>query len=130
MLSAMGCGRCVVVNGIRENLDTIGEAGLAFFRNDVSDLAGLLRGLLANPKWVRQLGAAAQARARELYDWDRITDQHEQLFWSVLERRRARRWRPFRRSPHMSQVWPPLRSMIMSRTSRDGAQPSLRRELV
>jgi len=66
VLSAMGCGRCVVVNGIRENLDTIGEAGLAFFRNDVSDLAGLLRGLLANPKWVRQLGAAAQARAREL----------------------------------------------------------------
>lgn len=85
-----------------------GEAGLAFFRNDVSDLAGLLRGLLANPKWVRQLGAAAQARARELYDWDRITDQHEQLFWSVLERRRARRWRPSRRSPpHVSGLAPP-----------------------
>ena len=108
VLSAMGCGRCVVVNGIRENLDTIGEAGLAFFRNDVSDLAGLLRGLLANPKWVRQLGAAAQARARELYDWDRITDQHEQLFWSVLERRRARRWMPFCRSPpHVSGLVPP-----------------------
>ena len=90
VLSAMGCGRCVVVNGIQENVDAIGEAGLAFYRNDVDDLAGLLRELLANPAWVRQLGAAARARARELYDWDKITDQHEELFWSVVERRRGR----------------------------------------
>ena len=86
VLSAMGCGRCVVVNGIQENVDTIGEGGLAFFRNDVDDLAGLLRELLANPEWVRQLGAAAQRRAREVYDWDRIADQHEELFRSVLAR--------------------------------------------
>jgi glycosyltransferase involved in cell wall biosynthesis len=97
VLSAMGCGRCVVVNGIQENVDTIGEAGLAFYRNDVDDLAGLLRELLANPAWVRHLGAAAQAWARELYDWDRITDQHEELFWSVVQRRRGRRRWLFRR---------------------------------
>jgi glycosyltransferase involved in cell wall biosynthesis len=86
----MGCGRCVVVNGIQENVDAIGEAGLAFYRNDADDLAGLLRELLANPGWVRQLGIAARARAQKLYDWDRITDQHEELFWSVIERRRGR----------------------------------------
>lgn len=87
VLSAMGCGRCVVVNGIRENVDVIGEAGLAFYRNDVGDLAGLLRELLAKPDWVHRLGASAQARAREFYDWETIVDQHEALFWSAAEPR-------------------------------------------
>ena len=56
VLSAMGCGRCVVVNGIQENVDAIGEAGVAFYRNDADDLAGLLRELLDKPAWVRRLG--------------------------------------------------------------------------
>jgi len=60
LLSAMGCGRCVVVNGIPENVDVIGEAGLAFHHNDADDLAGLLRELLDHPKWVNQLGASAK----------------------------------------------------------------------
>jgi len=89
VLSAMGCGRCVVVNGIQENVDAIGDAGLAFFRNDVDDLAALLAELLAKPAWVRRLGAAAQQRARLEYDWDKITDQHEELFRSVGSRSSA-----------------------------------------
>ncbi len=89
VLSAMGCGRCVVVNGIQENVDAIGEAGLAYYRNDLDDLAGLLRELLDKPEWVRRLGEAAQARARHHYNWDRITDQHEELFLSVAVRRRS-----------------------------------------
>jgi len=93
LLSAMGCGRCVVVNGIQENLDAIGDAGLAYYRNDANDLAGLLGELLGAPAWVRQLGAAAQSRAREMYDWERIADQHEELFWSVLARPRTRHGR-------------------------------------
>ena len=88
LLSAMGCGRCVVVNGIPENVDVIGEAGLAFHHNDADDLAGLLRELLAHPKWVRQLGALAQERVREHYNWDKIADQHEDLFRRVLARSR------------------------------------------
>ena len=96
LLSALGCGRCVVVNGIQENLDAVGDAGLAFFRNDVDDLAALLAELVAKPTWVRKLGAAAQEHARREYDWDRITDQHEELFRVVLSRHEERSWSPFR----------------------------------
>ncbi|MEI6503732.1 MAG: glycosyltransferase family 4 protein, partial [Armatimonadota bacterium] len=96
VLSAMGCGRCVVVNGIQENVDTIGEAGLAYFRNDTGDLADLLQELLAHPAWVARLGAKAQRRAREVYDWDRITDQHEDLFWSLARRSSDAAGRPSR----------------------------------
>ena len=87
LLSAMGCGRCVVVNGIQENVDVIGDAGLAFFRNDAEDLAGLLRDLLAHPSWVRKLGSAARERVREHYDWETITKQYEDLFVEVSGRR-------------------------------------------
>ncbi len=85
LLSAMGCGRCVVVNGIPENLDAVGEAGLAYYPNDVADLADVLAELLDKPEWVRRLGFAARARAHELYDWERIVDQHEELFWALTE---------------------------------------------
>ena len=86
VLQAMGSGRCVVVNGIEENIDTVGDAGLAYFRNDTEDLAALLQELLAKPQWVRALGAAARRRAREVYDWDAIADRFEELFAAVAAR--------------------------------------------
>ncbi|GAH46823.1 unnamed protein product, partial [marine sediment metagenome] len=38
LLTAMGYGRCVIVNGIPENILTIGKAGIYFKKNDVDDL--------------------------------------------------------------------------------------------
>lgn len=86
VLSAMGCGRCVIVNGIQENLDTVGDAGLAYYPNDVDDLAALMTEVLAKPEWVSRLGEAARRRAREKFSWDRITDEHERLFMQVSTR--------------------------------------------
>lgn len=83
LLTAMGQGRCVVVNGIEENLDVIADAGVAFHRNDAGDLAWVLQSLLGRPEVVADLGRAARVRVREEYDWDTIADLHEELFLSV-----------------------------------------------
>jgi glycosyltransferase involved in cell wall biosynthesis len=83
LLTAMGQGRCVVVNGIDENLDVIGDAGVGFHRNDAADLAWVIGELLRRPQVVEELGAAAKARVREHYDWDVVADLHEQLFLSI-----------------------------------------------
>lgn len=83
----MGCGRWVVVNVIQENVDVIGDAVLAFLRNDAENLAGLLRDLLAHPSWVGKLGDTARERVRNHYDWETITRQCEDLFVEVSGRR-------------------------------------------
>lgn len=82
LLSAMGCGRCVVVNGIQENLDVIGDTGLAFEKNNPQDLARILSELLEQPEYVYQLGQTARQRVKQNYDWDTIACLTEQLYYS------------------------------------------------
>jgi glycosyltransferase involved in cell wall biosynthesis len=91
LLSAMGCARCVIVNGIPENRDTIGDAGIAFEMNNVDHLAEILRNIIDHPELVKALGLAAQERVRKHFDWDRITQQHEDLFYTALASKTRRR---------------------------------------
>lgn len=86
LLSAMGAGKCVVVNGIQENLDVIGDAGVAFAKNTATDLADILQALINDPARVTSLGRAARARVHKYYSWDTVADQHEELYASVAPR--------------------------------------------
>ena len=83
LLSAMGCGRCVVVNGVQENLDVIGDAGLFFEKNDPDDLARVLTELVGQPDRVRELGEAARQRVQQDYSWDTVARLTEQLYDSM-----------------------------------------------
>jgi glycosyltransferase involved in cell wall biosynthesis len=80
VLSAMGHGRAVLVNGIEENLETVGDGGLAFARNDVGALHRALAELLGNASRREELGQRARERVERVYNWDRITDQFEAVF--------------------------------------------------
>lgn len=85
LIEAMAFGNCVVVNGTRENLETIGDAGLHY--TDAEGAAGLsevLARLLPNPVRVRKLARRAEERARTLYDWEVVTDQYEQLMYATV----------------------------------------------
>jgi len=83
LLSAMGCGRCVVVNGIQENLDVIGDAGMAFLPNDPQDLARTLKELLEQPDRVHAFGEPAKLRIAEHFSWDNVALLTEQLYHSL-----------------------------------------------
>ena len=72
LLTAMGYGRPVVVQGIPENLETVGDAGLSFEPGRVDELAAHLQRLLDDPEAAGAWGAKARARVREVYDWDDI----------------------------------------------------------
>jgi glycosyltransferase involved in cell wall biosynthesis len=93
LLAAMGAGNCVVVNGIPENLETIGDAGLAFTRNDPADLRRILQMLIDFPGAVDVYRARARQRVMDVYNWDTIALQHERVYRSLLtsEGRAARR---------------------------------------
>ena len=78
LLEAMGFGNCVLTLDAPENIEAIGDAGIAY--NDEQDLAEKLQRVLRDGSLVHSFRNRAQARAQEFYDWDFVVDQYERLF--------------------------------------------------
>ncbi len=78
LLEAMGFGNCVLTLAAPENIEAIGDAGIAYA--DEKDLAEKLQRVLRDGSLVHSYRNRAQARAREHYTWDRVVEQYEQLF--------------------------------------------------
>ena len=85
LLGAMGFGNCVLVSDIPENRETIGDAGITFRRGDETELAHCLQRLIDEPALVRRFRKLAKEHVARHYDWEKITDDHERLFYRVLE---------------------------------------------
>jgi len=85
LLEAMALGNCVVVNNTPENMETIGPAGLGYDGQRGGDaLRVRLAELIAHPEAVEDYRRHAIEWVRQNYRWDRVTDDYEALFNSVL----------------------------------------------
>ncbi len=78
LLEAMGFGNCVLTLAAPENIEAIGDAGIAYAGED--DLAEKLQRVLRDGSLVHSYRNRAQARVLEYYDWDYVVDQYERLF--------------------------------------------------
>ena len=78
LLEAMGFGNCVLTLATPENIEAIGDAGIAY--TDENDLAEKLQRVLRDGSLVHSYRNRAQARVLEYYDWDYVVDQYERLF--------------------------------------------------
>src|SRR6266850_5047803 len=78
LLEAMGFGNCVLTLAAPENIEAIGDAGIAY--TDEDDLAEKLQRVLRDGSLVHSFRNRAQARVKQHYDWDHVVDQYEQLF--------------------------------------------------
>jgi glycosyltransferase involved in cell wall biosynthesis len=86
LLEAMGFGSAVVANGTAENRETIADAGLAYDTWRGSEaLRSALGQLLDNPELRDEMAERASRRARDVYSWDRVTDQYEEMFYEMLD---------------------------------------------
>ncbi|HEC78823.1 MAG TPA: glycosyltransferase [candidate division WOR-3 bacterium] len=85
LLEAMSYKRCVIYSDIPENVEAARDAGIAFRNKDVDDLAAKIDLALQNPSLCRELGAKARKRVENEYDWDRVVDQTEELYQTLLE---------------------------------------------
>ena len=74
----MGFGNCVLTLAAPENMEAIGDAGIAYA--DENDLAEKLQRVLRDGSLVQSYRNRAQARVQEFYDWDYVVDQYERLF--------------------------------------------------
>lgn len=78
LLEAMGFGNCVLTLAAPENIEAIGDAGIAYA--DENDLADKLQRVLRDGSLVHSFRHRAQARVQDAYDWDYVVDQYEELF--------------------------------------------------
>lgn len=87
LLDQMGFGNCVVVRNSKVNLEVIADAGESFDREQpVEALRAKLRELIANPARVEALRPLARRRIETYYNWEWITDFHEDLFRRLVAR--------------------------------------------
>lgn len=85
LMSAMATGRCVLVNGIEQNRETIGDAGFAFEAGSVDDLRRMLGDLLADPGKIEAYGKKARQRIIDVYDWEHVVDRLEDVYCRVTQ---------------------------------------------
>jgi glycosyltransferase involved in cell wall biosynthesis len=82
LLGALGAGRPVISSDLKENQDVGGDAAVYFETGNPIDLTEKLQHLLDDPWQIEDRGRRSVDRAKELFDWDRITDSYEQLYRS------------------------------------------------
>lgn len=80
MIEAMASGGCVLAHDTPENREAGGDAVGYFRLRPESNLAGMLRERLRNPRLCEEFRARARSRAAERYSWNRVTDRYEALF--------------------------------------------------
>ena len=88
LVEAMGFGNCVISNKTPENEEVLGECGVLYLKNDVSDLNSRMSTLINAPDNVFKWRKKALERARATYDWAKITQKYEDLFLSLVVEQR------------------------------------------
>ena len=78
LLQAMGCGCCVLALETVFNLETVGETGL-FFAKDEQALVHKMQYLLASPEVVRYYRTAAPERIKKFYSWEKVVEEYEKI---------------------------------------------------
>jgi glycosyltransferase involved in cell wall biosynthesis len=84
LLQAMGYGNCIVTNSLTEALVVVGDAALAFAKDDPEDLARVLERLIGDAALAAELRAKAFERVRSEYNWDDVASAHRSVYERVL----------------------------------------------
>jgi glycosyltransferase involved in cell wall biosynthesis len=79
LLTALGCGNCVLALRTPFNMEVLQHYGILFEREPL-DLAAKIQHIEDHPELAAQYRSRAPERIREAYTWDKITDQYEELF--------------------------------------------------
>lgn len=80
-LQALGCGNSILAHANPFNGEVLGGHGLLFQNDD--DLAGEIQLIEEQPQLAEDYRPRAPDRIRTVYDWERIADQYEELFYQL-----------------------------------------------
>jgi len=78
LLEAMGPGNCILAKDTPEHREVLPDTGRYF--DNALGLGTLLRQVLSDESLVDELRRQSRHRVKNLYSWDSVTDQYEELF--------------------------------------------------
>ncbi len=81
LLKALGYGNCILAHDNPFNAEVLGDYGVLF--KDPDDLAAKIHLLEDKPELAESYRRRAPDRIRKVYNWERITDQYEELFYQM-----------------------------------------------
>jgi glycosyltransferase involved in cell wall biosynthesis len=84
LIEAMGFANYVIANGTPENIEVLQGTGTVYKKNSVQDLKDKLQYALDHPADILKFGELAKQRVERHYNWEKITDQYEELFKKIL----------------------------------------------
>ncbi len=84
LIESMGAGNCCLVYDTPENREVAADAGLYY--SDAASLTRLLSQVLSDDDLIAEYRRRAQARVRENYDWESVTDAYEDLLSQLAKR--------------------------------------------
>jgi glycosyltransferase involved in cell wall biosynthesis len=86
LIEALSNRKPVIASGVGGIVDVIkdGETGLLVPEKDPEALAAAVLQVLTDPAEAARLGAEGSAYAARLFDWERITDELEALYFASL----------------------------------------------
>ncbi len=90
LLEAMATGLPIVATDVGGNREVVvpGETGLLVPSQDPATMAAAMHELLSQPAIAQQMGAAGRRRAEDEFDLRRVVARYEQLYLSLLHRKR------------------------------------------
>lgn len=84
----MSRGRLVIASDIGPFREVVGDAGLRSIPGDSADLAGCMKRVVDDPGLATRLGGEGRRRALAMFGRDRMIEEHEKLYASLLDPRR------------------------------------------
>lgn len=84
LVEAMAYGNSIIANDVPEHREVLGDAGLYYNRNNFEDLSDQIERLLRDQGLRKSLGQKAAKRASELYSWEKIVADYENLFFEMI----------------------------------------------
>ena len=80
ILESAFLGAPIICSDIEMNRYALEEHGIYFRQSDTDDLLAQLQHAIADPEWLRTMGAAQQKHVADTYSWDRVVDSHVDIF--------------------------------------------------
>lgn len=85
LVESMAYGNCIIANGTPENIEVLADAGLVYRKNNFIELSELIDRAQNSVELRRELGISASKRAQDLYSWDTVVNQYDNLLESMVK---------------------------------------------